>query len=262
MKYIYSAISYLYNKLYWFIKIRRYESYGNDYVFDVKIDDLCFKLGFFGQTIGPAIVQRIEGVREPETMAIYRTLIRPGDKVLELGACYGEFTVLIDYLVGRGNGGKLVSVEGTPNTYKILEKNIEINNLKNTEIYELFITNSPNNVIYNNSDTHPYNAIERLKNTQSDYINGDILQKSMKISEFLEKINFNPDVIVMDIEGFEVDVLEDLLNPNNKKIYRPTIFFEIHEDMYNKGIDYIYSLLDKAEYTHINIAGNLLCYRK
>ena len=174
-----NIIAKIYNNLYWYAKVKKYRSYGSGYVFDINVDDFHYKLSFLSHPIGPAIVQRIEGRREPETMAIYRTLIRPGHKVLELGACYGEFTILIDHLVG--SEGKLVSVEGTPNTYSILENNLRINNLKNTEIYNMFVTNSSKDIVYNAEDTHPYNAIERLKSNKTDKVDDQIVQKSMKI---------------------------------------------------------------------------------
>lgn len=260
MSFLQKYIPLFYNNLYWWAKVRKYEKLGPDYVYNIKIDDFEYKLSFGNQPIGPAIVQRIEGRREPETMAIYRTLVKPGSKVLELGACYGEFTVLIDKLVGRD--GRLVSVEGTPNTFSILENNVKINKLTNTEIHQLFITNSNNSVIFGLDDTHPYDAINKLKEKDNNILSDFIDQKKSTITHFLDQIKFFPDIIVMDIEGFEVDVFEDLfLNDNNTK-YRPEILFEIHEDFYSKGLDYIREILTDAGYHIVKISGNMLCYNK
>lgn len=261
-KKIFTLISTIYNRLYWWTKIFIYKRKGNDHIFNVKIDDFEYKLSFGDQPITANIVQRIEGRREPETLAIYKSIITPGMKVLELGACFGEFTVILDHLVG--NKGKLLSVEGTPNIFKILENNFKLNNLENTSIHKLFISNDAEEVIFMKDDKHPYDAIDRLKGKNYSELSNDLVkQKSMKISKFLNIQKFQPDIILMDIEGFEVDVLEDLLL-NEDLSYRPKIMFEIHEQLYeaDKNIDYLQNLLRNNNYHSVRISSNLFCYQK
>ena len=168
MRKFFQKISVIYWKIYYWIKIQFYSALAkkNNNIFDINLDGFKYKLTFLNQKIGPAIVQRIEGRRETETTAVYRTLVKPGMNVLELGACYGEFTVLLDHLVGPT--GKLVSVEGTPNIFKILEKNFEINKLKNTHIHNLFISNSKSEITFLKNEMHPYNAIKRLNDGHTD----------------------------------------------------------------------------------------------
>ena len=261
-KKFFTLISTIYNKLYWWAKINLYKGKGTSHVHDVKIDDFEYKLCFLDQPITANIVQRIEGRREPETLAIYKSIIKPGMKVLELGACFGEFTILLDHLVG--NKGKLLSVEGTPNIFKILEKNFELNNLKNTNIHKLFISNNTEEVFFMKNDNHPYDAIDRLKGKKITEISNDlVIQKSMKISKFLDIHEFRPDVILMDIEGFEVDVLEDLFSDEGPS-YKPIILFEIHEQLYDekKNLDYLLNLLEVNNYHSVRISTNLFCYQR
>ena len=261
-KKIFTLISIIYNRLYWWTKIFIYKRKGNNHIFNVKIDDFEYKLSFGDQPITAKIVQRIEGRREPETLAIYKSIITPGMKVLELGACFGEFTVILDHLVG--NKGKLLSVEGTPNIFKILENNFKLNNLENTSIHKLFISNDVEEVIFMKDDKHPYDAIDRLKGKKNSELSNDLVkQKSMKISTFLNIQKFQPDIILMDIEGFEVDVLEDLFL-NEDVSYRPKILFEIHEQLYedDKNIDYLLNLLRNNNYHSVRISSNLFCYQK
>ncbi len=255
----FQKISLIYWKLYYWIKIKSYSrlSKKNDNIFDINLDGFHYKLTFLNQKIGPAIVQRIEGKREPETTAVYRSLVRPGMNVLELGACYGEFTVLLDHLVGPT--GNLVSVEGTPNIFKILQKNFEINKLKNTKIFNLFISNSDNKVIFSKDDMHPYNAIKRLNDRKKLKMKEAEVQKNMRISEFLNNIVFKPDIIVMDIEGFEVDVIQDLFI-KNKINYHPLILFEIHEHTYKNGLEDLINILKNNNYNFRRIKENLLCF--
>lgn len=259
MSKFYQKISSMYWSIYYLIKIQFYYklSKKNNNIFDIDLDGFKYKLTFLNQKIGPAIVQRIEGKREPETTAIYRSLVKPGMNVLELGACYGEFTVLLDHLVGPN--GKLVSVEGTPNIFKILEKNIEINKLKNTRIFNLFISNTESEVVFLKDEMHPYNAIKRLNYKQAAKINNSKVQKNLRITDFLNDILFKPDIIVMDIEGFEVDVIEDLFK-SNKIDYHPLILFEIHEHTYKNGLDNLINILKSNNYQLRRIKENLLCF--
>lgn len=262
MKKILIIITKIYSHLYWWAKIKRYNKFGNNHIFNINIDNFKYKLTFGSHTITANIVQRIEGRREPETQAIYKSIIMPGMNVLEIGACFGEFTVLIDNLVGKK--GRLLSIEGTPNIFKILEQNKKINNLQNTKIYNLFVTNSDKDIIFGTKDMHPYAAIDRIKSNDNPINHNEtVIQKNVKVSNFLKELKFEPDVIVMDIEGFEVDVIEDLFLKNDLE-KKPIILFENHPQYYNKdkNLEYLINILNKRNYRCIQINSNSLCYQK
>ena len=69
------------------------------------------------------------------------------------------------------------------------------------------------------------------------------------------------DIIVMDIEGFEVDVIEDLFLDSHNKFY-PTILFEIHKNLYShdKDLNHILIILKNNNYYIRRISNNILCY--
>jgi FkbM family methyltransferase len=262
---IFQKVSNLYWKLYYSVKIYKYKKLGKGHVFNISIDDIKYKLSFGNQKIGPAIVQRIEGRREPETMAIYRSLVRPGQKVIEIGACYGEFTMLLSRCVG--DTGEVIAIEGTPNTYKILEHNLQINNAANVKPFELFLSGSDNMIRFGENETDPYKAIERLKlnNIEDSQTSKQFIEKKpIKLSDFIKKNELVPDHIFMDIEGFERDVLYDLMETNifesTKK--RPIIMFEMHLDEYPNGITELNEMLKKMNYDWVRIGMNRLCYPK
>lgn len=91
---------------------------------------------------------------------------------------------------------------------------------------------------------------------------GELLEvKSKNLPEFLNKIQYIPDYIFMDIEGFEIDVFDELA-VNFLKTHNPIIVFEIHEVFYRKEKDlsYIKKILDKHQYKYRQIADNLVCF--
>ena len=99
-----------------YLKKKRYGTEKNK-VFDITVDDIKFKMSFKDYEVNKAIQERIDGVREPETTSIIRSMLKPGDNVLELGGCYGYFTQIMADSVGRS--GKIVSIDGLPNNFKI-----------------------------------------------------------------------------------------------------------------------------------------------
>ena len=112
-KYIHKLLSYAMGKF----REVKYSKYKQNHIFDIVVDDMSFHMTFLDYDLYPEIIARIEGRREPETTATIKSLVRRGGKVLELGGCYGYFTILMAKCTGPG--GKIVSIEGTPNNYRI-----------------------------------------------------------------------------------------------------------------------------------------------
>ena len=241
-------------------KISEYSKLGPGHVFQIKIDDLSLKMTFRNHRIGSSIVERIEGRREPITMAIIRSLLRPGDRVLELGGCYGYFTSIMSQCVGPD--GKVVSIEGTPNNYRILLENIQLNNLSNVVAYNYFIAGQSQQVWFKPDENHPYGAIDRLQRLDNSPSMDAVVVPSGSLSRLLDEIQFRPDYVFMDIEGFEVYVLEDILSAGYLDTNRPVIVFEIHEHFYKvpKDLAFIKDTLKRSRYQYREVQGNLICF--
>lgn len=245
-------------KLVSWIEIRRYKRYKAGHVFNIRVNDLAFTMSFEDFPITAPIVERIHGVREPETVAIIRTLLRGGENVLEIGACYGYFTMNMAYSIGAT--GRLVSIEGAPNNYRVTKNNLTRNNVTNVELHNVFLDSTHQTAEFKVNDYDPYGAIARLDKKSEE--KGLIHVPCVRISDFLKKINFQPAYIFMDIEGFEVDVLEDLTSTGYIRKQKPTIVFEIHEQFYkqDKGLTYLIKIFESHSYITRRIAGNLLCF--
>lgn len=238
----------------------KYSKFETGHIFDIKVGDMAFAMTFMDYRLGRAIIERIEGRREPKTTAIIESLVTNGSKVLELGGCYGYFTIIMSKCAGPN--GKVVSIEGTPNNYEILTENIRINNIRNVEAYNFFITSKSSETHFGLEDKHPYNAIERLE-TQGESTLGEnwVSVPAIRLSEFLEDINLSPDYIFMDIEGFEVEVFEDF-SDGYLRSNRPVIVFEVHRLFYKgtKDLSFIKGVLEQNKYYFRRVAGNLVCF--
>jgi FkbM family methyltransferase len=192
-------------------------------------------------------------------VAVIRALVKPGSKVLELGGCYGYFTYIMASCAGPD--GKVVSIEGTPNNYRILRRNIELNNLKNVDAYNLLITDKADHVTYTANEHDPYRAINRLMNAASDLRPDHVSVPTVRLSNFLDELQFVPDYIFMDIEGFEVDVFKDFAS-GYFSMHRPVIIFEIHEMFYKEpeNLNFIKAILSANKYYYRKDGDNLLCF--
>src|SRR5687768_5648057 len=62
---------------------------------------------------GGKLARLLLGTYEPEQSGLFRTHIRPGDQVLDIGAAAGYYTLLSAKLVGTS--GRVVSFEPDPN---------------------------------------------------------------------------------------------------------------------------------------------------
>tara|TARA_B100000989_G_scaffold298787_1_gene289842 strand:+ start:731 stop:1657 length:927 start_codon:yes stop_codon:yes gene_type:complete len=244
-----------------FVRLKHIKNYINeislkDYVFDISVDDTNFKMNFNGYNLDSAIIERINGLRETETTSILKSIIKPGFNIIEIGACYGYFTNIVAQ--STGIEGMIYSIESSPNNFKILNNNIKLNNLKNVKIYNLFISNLEEEVVFHKDAKNSYEI--KLRET-SKYLNleNEIIVKSISINNFIKKNNITPDLIFMDIEGCEVEVIEDL-NKNYFQIKKPIILFEVHSKYYkNESLNDLKHLLVSNKYNCVEISGNLLC---
>ena len=112
--------------------------------------------------------------------------------------------------------------------------------------------------------SRPYEGIKSYQNQGlvKETKGKSIYVKCINLSEFLDQIRFQPTHIFMDIEGFEIDALEQLsekyLTSNS-----PSFVFEHHEIFYKdgKGLSYIRQLLKENGYIVRKVYGNIVAFK-
>jgi FkbM family methyltransferase len=72
------------------------------------------------------------GQWEPAITAVFESLLRPGDVVLDVGANIGFYSVLAAKLVG--SSGQVFALEPSPSIRQRLMANLELNNLRNVDV--------------------------------------------------------------------------------------------------------------------------------
>jgi len=242
------------DSLYKFI-LRRPSFRGQDRIFGYlftngKLDKQVAKVkpldGNFEITCNPStwIGAKIiyTGDYEPSLKKIFRSLIKEGDHVLDIGANIGFHTLYFAELVGPS--GIVTAFEPVLVNYKALSTNIAINEVQNiiAKNIALGIENETINIRADENSTNPgaYNLFDKEGNVVIE----------CRIGDEVVMDNENVDFIKIDVEGYETFVLEGLMTTITKQ--RPIIIFEYDIHYHKKtGLpeDHIFSMLSEVGYS-------------
>lgn len=140
---------------------------------------------------------------EPGTVAVVQQLLKEGDYVVDVGANVGAYTLLAARLVGPT--GRVIAIEPTPSTVHALRTSIALNGLSNlVETHALALGRSDGEGELHCEATSGHNSLlpSASGGTESVAVEvkrGDTLLKQLR-----------PALIKIDVEGWELDVLEGL----------------------------------------------------
>lgn len=140
--------------------------------------------------------------------------------VLNLGANIGYYSVLASKLVGKT--GRVFAFEPCFETFSLLRKNIEANGLKNIMPVAKAVSNQcGKQILYLADDCGEHSLIrnDSCKSTEVDVTTVDEFVKNMPV-----------DIVLMDVEGSELNVLEGMDNTirNNPNIKIITEYCPLH----------------------------------
>jgi FkbM family methyltransferase len=154
------------------------------------------------------------GKFEPFETAVMQSLVKPGYRVIDVGANIGYYTILFSRLTG--SKGQIYAFEPDPNNFAILSKNIRINHINNCVLYKKAVTDKNNSyyLYLSEINTADHRIYQTKESRASIPISGLKLDSIKKLSS--QRI----DLIKMDIEGAEYKALLGMKNIllNNRKI--------------------------------------------
>ena len=152
---------------------------------------------------------------------IFEKYVKKGDIVIDGGAFIGNHTVKLSQLVG--DSGKVYAFEADPVTFKVLEKNIHLNNCKNVILFNKGIGDKNGYINITNK--------EGRKNTRGGTNWGYVSDNSNDAVEVITIDSLNLprlDFMKLDVEGMEPNVFIGM--SNTIKTYKPIILFEAWKD--------------------------------
>lgn len=165
--------------------------------------------------------------REIAFMKVLRKELEPGMTALEIGANIGYATLIMAEIVG--SKGKIYAFEPDPSNFKLLSRNIAINNYENVVSgYQMGISNANTSARFHKSKRSNLHSMTPTVHSSST-IDIDLIP----VDEFM-KDKRQPNFIKMDIEGHEVEALEGMFH--TLKAAKPPlkILMEVHPQFYSE----------------------------
>ena len=133
------------------------------------------------------------------------TLVNPGDQVVDVGANRGSFALYASRRVGEN--GRVICFEPNPGCVTILKKAIEVNSIRNIEVFNLGLSDSSGILTLTipkiNSGEATFGA-SRYSKDETYSVDVEVTQGDSIISAVV------PSLIKIDVEGFEPRVLRGL----------------------------------------------------
>lgn len=141
--------------------------------------------------------------------------LRPGATVFDCGA----FQCLIAMILAKfvGPTGKVVAVEASPHNYEAAIRNCGMNHADNLKVINAAVSDT--------SDPVKFNCRANGQVDDGSGAWGKIAVPSVSVDELTRRYG-PPDVLFVDVEGFESKVLRGAADTISR--HRPDCFFEMH----------------------------------
>lgn len=164
-------------------------------------------------------------VHEPLVTKLLIRVLKEGMTCLEVGGNLGYYAVLESKIVG--DKGKVIAIEPSPRNFSYLKHNLEQQNRSNYEVYNFACGDQEGEVKFLVSDkSNRCMVIENGEEIPSDLEVIKIPIKKLDIflkEKGIEKIDF----IRMDVEGYEMNILEGAMKLLTK--FKPIMLVEVHK---------------------------------
>ena len=164
----------------------------------------------------------LSGIWEHEVTRFISPRIRPGMTVLDVGGDIGYFTLL--FSLGVGPTGRVLVFEPMPQVRKYLERNIEFNNLQNTQVCRFALADRAGTAIL--EAPFQLSAI----NLHKTVLAAEDVEVELKVYDrWSVETGVGPvDLVKIDIEGAELTALLGMADTIDS--YRPAVLVEIHPE--------------------------------
>jgi len=170
----------------------------------------------------------INGVYEPLATEWVKKNVKKGDTVVDVGANIGYYTLVLAKLVGEQ--GRVFAFEPDSTNYKLLRKNIEINNYKNIHTENYAIADYEGHAkLFLSKTQMGMHRIYPSKYCSEHYLN--VKTRSLD-SYFIRETKKAISFVKIDVEGSEFKVIngmKDILKNPGLKMLLEFVPFDIRE---------------------------------
>ena len=193
------------------------------------------------------------GVFEPEIVQTVEAYIRPGSTVLDVGANFGQMSVLFSRFVGAD--GHVHSFEADPFVYELFLKTLAANNCQNVTVHFGAVYDRPNQQLF-----YPVQDFKRFGAYGSYGIDPNATAGRTVETLTIDGLNINTPISFMkvDIQGSDLFALRGAVE--TIKRHRMPIIFEFEQERqsefgtsFQDYVDFVNSISYRFEKTVLDI---------
>ncbi len=206
------------------------------YTFDKTVEGVTFRFHVATPT-GDAWYGRQTGQSSLEMGFVRDQLLRRGDTILEIGGHHGKDTVLLSKWVGVE--GRVITFEPMPDNVEVISQNVSLNQLGNVEVVPIALGDSVGTANMRRKSNSAVKAQGR----------GGTVVTMSTVDNYCEEHGLTPDLLKVDVEGFELSVLAGAQKTLAES--RPSLQIELHCDIlgrYDATPEDIWNVIDRDEY--------------
>jgi FkbM family methyltransferase len=170
----------------------------------------------------------LRGIREAHATAEFQKRLEPGQVIVDIGANIGYYTLMEARAAGKE--GQVYAIEPVDENIALLERNVEANQYKNVEIYNMAIGDK--NCMQDINLSKQSNLGTFCKNLDLDPSGKTKAVEVKTLDSFLQGKR-SPDIVRMDVEGYEFEILKGMKETIGKA-EKLQMFIEVHADFLGK----------------------------
>ena len=145
------------------------------------------------------------GEYESSTTRLFKLLATPGWTVLDVGANAGYFSVVAG--IAGGPGSRVVAFEPNPRLTRMLARSIALNPRLDIRLERVAIGDEPGELPFHLTSVTRNSGLSSLRSDLPDTA-GEVISVPVEtIDGYCEKHSLAPDLIKIDVEGFELQAL-------------------------------------------------------
>lgn len=171
----------------------------------VKIDGMEMHVNPNDQWMTQVILKT--GAWEPTETAVLRDLLQPGDTFVDVGACFGYYTLIASKRVGPE--GRVIAFEPDPENFAVLHHNVEANGCRNVVLVQKALSNKPGTLeLHVTPRNKGASSFFESKDTRDG---GTVVEvEAVTLDDYLAASGDRPDLVKIDTEGAEGYILEGM----------------------------------------------------
>ncbi len=166
---------------------------------------------------------------EPGVHKVLHEKCKEGDTFVDVGAYSGYYSLWVYERVGEI--GRVVAFEPNPESFKVLQRNIERNK------YDIIAENVALSDQEGYADFTLRNSMSRFTKIGGTPIGEAIKVRTTTFDNYRKLTNIIPNFIKIDVEGAEYSVLKGM--EETLQIYNPSLLIEIHHDANYELFDFL-----------------------